>query len=122
MSVLHEVPVGGEDLERYVGAARLIRATGQEPFETTADGEPVIEHPEPGEVVWTDDAGVTCRRWNWRQCLRTWLTPATTGALFIVDALGPNAASVATAAADDLELRLRGLGAGVTTARRVLPQ
>ena len=122
VSVLHEVPVGGEDLARYVGAARLIRATGQEPFETTADGEPIIEHPEPGEVVWTDDAGVTCRRWNWRQCTRTRLTPRRPRALFIVDALGPDAASVATAAADDLERRLRGLGAGVTTARRVLPQ
>lgn len=122
VSVLHEVPVGGEDLDQYVGAARLTRATGQEPFETTAEGEPIIEHPEPGEIVWTDDAGVTCRRWNWRQCTRTRLTPATSRALFIVDALGPDAAGVASAAADDLERRLRELGAGVTTARRVLPQ
>ena len=36
----------------------------------TADG-PVVEHPEVGEVVWRDDAGVTCRRWNWRQAPRT---------------------------------------------------
>ena len=99
-----------------------MRATGEEPFETTADGDPVIEHPEPGEVVWTDDAGVTCRRWNWRQCTRTRLTPATTRALFIVDALGPDASRVAEAAADDLERRLRELGAGVATARRVLPK
>ena len=34
-------------------------------------GEPVTEHPEPGEVVWLDANGVTCRRWNWRQCTRT---------------------------------------------------
>ncbi len=121
VSVLHEVPVGGEDLDRYVGSARLMRATGEEPFETTADGEPAIEHPESGEVIWTDDAGVTCRRWNWRQCTRTRLTPATARALFILDALGPDAAVVAGAAADDLERRLRALGAGMGTARRVLP-
>ena len=41
-----------------------------EPFDTTADGAAVIEHPDPGEVVWCDDAGVTCR-WNWRQAQRT---------------------------------------------------
>ena len=48
VSILHEVPVGGEDLDRYVGPARLVRATGAEPFETVADGVAVVEHPEPG--------------------------------------------------------------------------
>ena len=57
VSVLHQVPVGGEDLTRYAGAPRLIRATGTEPFDTVADGVAVIEHPDPGEVVWCDDAG-----------------------------------------------------------------
>jgi DNA/RNA-binding domain of Phe-tRNA-synthetase-like protein len=120
VSVLHEVPVGGEDLDRYVGPARLVRATGSEIFETTADGQPAVEHPEPGEVVWADDAGVTCRRWNWRQCTRTQLTPDTTRALFIIDALGPDAAATATAAGDDLERRLRALAPGVATTQRLL--
>ncbi|MFL5679810.1 MAG: B3/4 domain-containing protein [Chloroflexota bacterium] len=120
VSVLHELPIGGEDLDRYAGAPRLVRAAGSERFETTIDGSPAEEHPEPGEVVWMDDAGVTCRRWNWRQCTRTQLSPATTRALFIVDALGADAASAATAAADDLEQRLRTLDAGVRPMRRVL--
>lgn len=67
VSIMHRLPLGGEDLTLYSGRPRLIRATGNEPFDTTAGGEVVIEHPEPGEVVWCDDAGVTCRRWNWRQ-------------------------------------------------------
>jgi len=121
ISVIHEVPVGGEDLARYVGAARLVRATGAEPFETTASGEAVVEHPEPGEVVWADDAGITCRRWNWRQCTRTQLTDATTSALFIIDALGPDAAETATAAGADLERRLRALDPAVRTAVRIIP-
>ncbi|MES2210065.1 MAG: phenylalanine--tRNA ligase beta subunit-related protein [Chloroflexota bacterium] len=120
VSILHEVPVGGEDLDKYLGPARLVRATGTEPFETTADGQAVVEHPEPGEVVWADDAGVTCRRWNWRQCTRTQLTPATTRALFIVDALGPDGLATATAAGDVLERRLRSLDPAVRTARRVV--
>lgn len=62
ISVLHRVPLGGEDLSRYAGAPRLIRSDGSESFDTTGDGVVVIEHPEPGEVVWCDDAGVTCRR------------------------------------------------------------
>lgn len=120
VSVLHEVPVGGEDLDGYVGPARLTRATGIDPFETTADGQPVVEHPEPGEVVWTDGAGVTCRRWNWRQCTRTLLTVATTRVLFIVDALGLDALETATGAGANLERRLRGLDPTVETASRLI--
>jgi len=120
VSVLHEVPVGGEDLARYAGAPRLIRASGAEPFETTVEGNAVVDHPEPGEVVWADDAGVTCRRWNWRQCSRTQLSPATRKALFIVDALGSDALAVATAAGDDLEQRLRALDPAVRTVTRLL--
>src|SRR3954465_3521055 len=54
ISVLHQGPIGGEDLDRYVGSPRLLRATGSEPFDTVADGQAVIEHPEVGEVVWCD--------------------------------------------------------------------
>jgi DNA/RNA-binding domain of Phe-tRNA-synthetase-like protein len=118
VSVLHEVPVGGEDLDRYSGPPRLVRAIGDEVFETTANGEPLVEHPEPGEVVWADDAGVTCRRWNWRQCTRTQLRASTTRALFIIDALGPDALDSAAAAADELERRLRTIAPTVRTARR----
>lgn len=121
VSATFEVPVGGEDLDRYVGAARLVRAEGTETFETVEAGEAIVDHPDAGEVVWADDAGVTCRRWNWRQCTRTQLKPSTTRALFIIDALEPDALATATAAADDLERRLAALDPGVVTVRRTLP-
>jgi DNA/RNA-binding domain of Phe-tRNA-synthetase-like protein len=89
VSVLHQIPLGGEDLTRYSGAPRLVRAAGSEPFDTMAGGVMVIEHPEPGEVVWCDDADVTCRCWNWRQARRTQRSDDTTAALFIFDALDP---------------------------------
>ncbi|PSK91733.1 DNA/RNA-binding domain of Phe-tRNA-synthetase-like protein [Murinocardiopsis flavida] len=89
VSVAHAVPLGGEDVDHYEGPLRLVRATGDESFEITKAGEPAVEHPNAGEVVWRDDLGVTCRRWNWRQCVRTRLTGATTRAVFIVDALAP---------------------------------
>ena len=87
VSVLHLLPIGGEDADAYVGPVRCVRADGDEAFDTVAAGEPVVEHPEPGEVVWRDDAGVTCRRWNWRQCARTRITASTTTAVFILDGL-----------------------------------
>ena len=48
VSVLYQIPLGGEDLSRYSGAPRLVRAAGTEPFDTAADGIAVIEHPDPG--------------------------------------------------------------------------
>ena len=120
ISVLHQIPLGGEDLARYAGPPRLVRATGGERFETVADGALLVEHPDPGEVVWCDDEGVTCRRWNWRQARRTQLTEVTTTALFILDALDPVSDEALTAAADDLVGRLASLGPAVRTAQRLL--
>ncbi|SER29312.1 B3/B4 domain-containing protein [Microlunatus flavus] len=120
VSVSHQIPLGGEDLARYAGPPRLVRALGTEPFATTADGQPVVEHPEPGEVVWCDDEGVTCRRWNWRQSPRTGLTPTTTSALFVLDALDPLTDAQLDAAADELAGHLARLGERVRLERRLL--
>ena len=120
ISVIHRIPLGGEDLDRYVGPPRLIRATGEESFDTMVAGETVIEHPEVGEVVWCDDAGVTCRRWNWRQARRTALSDDTTSALFILDALDPMTDAELEVAADDLAGHLMRLGPDVRVARRLL--
>lgn len=107
VSVAHLIPIGGEDLGRYVGPPHLVIASGDEPFDTIADGEPLTQSPDPGEVVWRDDAGVTCRRWNWRQCVRTRLSPDTVDALFIFDALDPVTTDTLTLAAQELTERLR---------------
>jgi DNA/RNA-binding domain of Phe-tRNA-synthetase-like protein len=120
ISVLHQIPLGGEDLTRYAGSPRLIRAAGTEPFDTVADGAAAIEYPDPGEVVWCDDAGVTCRRWNWRQARRTQLRDDTTTALFILDALDPMTDEAVHAAADDLASHLARFGPDVQVARRLI--
>jgi len=120
VSVLHLVPIGGEDLDGYDGPPRLVVADGTEPFDTVADGQPVVQHAEAGEVVWRDDHGVTCRRWNWRQGTRTRLSPATTRALFIVDGLGDGATDRVAAAGDALEGHLRSGWPSAVVARRVL--
>jgi DNA/RNA-binding domain of Phe-tRNA-synthetase-like protein len=120
MSVKHLLPVGGEDLGEYRGPARLVRAAGDEPFDTIRDGQPVTEHPEPGEVVWRDDAGVTCRCWNWRQCVRTRITGATVRAVFILDGLAALGDGGLVAAGQDLVGQLITLHPGARLSGRLL--
>jgi DNA/RNA-binding domain of Phe-tRNA-synthetase-like protein len=102
VSVAHLIPVGGEDLDRVEGGMRLIRAAGDEDFVTVAGGERAVEHPDAGEVVWCDDAGVTCRRWNWRQGPRTRLTEETTSGVFLLESLAPMPVTEVVAAAAEL--------------------
>jgi DNA/RNA-binding domain of Phe-tRNA-synthetase-like protein len=117
VSIGHLLPVGGEDLGHYVGPPRLVCANGDEPFDTVADGVPITDVPEPGEVVWRDDVGVTCRRWNWRQCVRTRLTEHTVDALFILDALDPLDDDALAQAGDEFAelLVAHSPGAAITT-------
>ena len=120
VSVEHLVPVGGENLDRYSGAPRLVRAVGDEPFDTVADGEHVVVTADPGEVVWRDDLGVTCRRWNWRQCVRTRLDPSTRSILFIVDALDPMTTDALHDAGDALVAAVTDGSSGAVAVRRLV--
>jgi DNA/RNA-binding domain of Phe-tRNA-synthetase-like protein len=122
VSVLHVLPIGGEDLAGYEGPARLVVAQGGEPFDTMADGQPVVDAAEPGEIAWRDDRGITCRRWNWRQCVRTRLSTSTTEALFILDALGSDARLRAETAAADLVRRLSIDSPRAVTSQRTLAE
>jgi DNA/RNA-binding domain of Phe-tRNA-synthetase-like protein len=120
ISVRHLVPAGGEDLDRYQGPTRLVRASGDEPFDTVREGQSKVAHPAPGEVVWRDDAGVTCRCWNWRQCTRTRVTDATVRALFVLDGLAALGEAGLQAAGDDLMAKLAALHPGARFAARTL--
>ncbi|MFI2642387.1 B3/4 domain-containing protein [Streptomyces sp. NPDC018610] len=102
ISVARLIPVGGEDLDLIQGGMRLVRATGDEDFTTVAGGEEVVEHPDAGEVVWCDEAGVTCRRWNWRQGPRTRLTERTASGVFLLESLAPMPVSEVAAAGAEL--------------------
>ncbi|EFQ90742.1 hypothetical protein P3342_008541 [Pyrenophora teres f. teres] len=62
ISIKHQIPLGGEDIDKYNGSPILRRAKGDEQFETMSGGEVAIEYPTPGEDVWCGDKGVTCRR------------------------------------------------------------
>ncbi|PYI08666.1 B3/B4 tRNA-binding domain-containing protein [Aspergillus sclerotiicarbonarius CBS 121057] len=120
ISVKHQIPLGGEDLDKYVGSPFLVRATGQEQFQTFSSGEPQMELAAPGEPIWCDEAGITCRRWNWRQGPRTALADETTRVLFILDALEPLSDEALERAADELAMELTRLSPEVRTASRII--
>ncbi|MFF9914221.1 B3/4 domain-containing protein [Streptomyces sp. NPDC013457] len=112
ISVAYLVPAGGEDLDRIQGGMSLVRATGDEPFVTMAGGEETVEHPEPGEIVWRDEAGVTCRRWNWRQGPRTRIDDDTVDAVFLLESLTPMTRDELLAAGSELAESLEKLSPG----------
>ncbi|MBV8043752.1 B3/4 domain-containing protein [Pluralibacter sp.] len=87
VSLRYAVPVGGENIAAYSGSPRLVFADGTETFDTLKEGVAAIESPEAGEVIWRDDTGVTCRRWNWRQGLRTRLSASAPSMWFILESL-----------------------------------
>lgn len=107
ISVRHVLPVGGENLDALTSDVVLRFATGDELFDTLSGGELLIEHADPGEVIWADDSGITCRRWNWRQGYRTRLTEETRNAWFVLDRLPPYPMEALTAAGDELIASLR---------------
>ncbi|EXL55806.1 hypothetical protein FOCG_03540 [Fusarium oxysporum f. sp. radicis-lycopersici 26381] len=120
ISVKHQIPFGGEDLDKYNGAPFLIRASGKEEFHTTSSGQPATELAAPGEPIWCDSTGITCRRWNWRQGPRTALTNESTRVLFILDALNPLSNEELVGSAEELAGALKVLSPEVTTSYRIL--
>jgi DNA/RNA-binding domain of Phe-tRNA-synthetase-like protein len=109
VSVEHVLPIGGEDAARLRGELVLRLAAGDEEFVAREGGRETRSHPDPGEPVWLDEAGVTCRGWNWRQGVRTALGEATEQAFFVLDALPPFGAAQLDAAAEAIRARLLAL-------------
>ncbi|ENR0234737.1 B3/4 domain-containing protein [Enterobacter bugandensis] len=120
VSIRYAIPVGGENLAAYSGAPRLTLADGSEPFDTFKEGEPVVEHPEPGEVIWRDDLGVTCRRWNWRQGIRTRLDSQAQSMWFILESLPSMPLAALEEAGQELVNNLQQLMPGATVQVKLL--
>lgn len=120
ISIRYAIPVGGENLAAYSGAPRLTLADGSEPFDTFKEGEPVVENPEPGEVIWRDDLGVTCRRWNWRQGIRTRLDSQAQSMWFILESLPSMPLTALQEAGDELVSNLQKLMPGATARVQLL--
>jgi DNA/RNA-binding domain of Phe-tRNA-synthetase-like protein len=90
VSLRYLVPIGGHaiDVMSPNGELRLRFSNGDEEF-TPFGGGP-IEHPIPGEVIFTyNTSTVLCRRWTWRQGEFSKLQRTTTAVVINVDGLPP---------------------------------
>jgi DNA/RNA-binding domain of Phe-tRNA-synthetase-like protein len=88
VSMKYKLPIGGENWDAISSDLVLGFADGIENFDTRKQGEDILETVEPGEVVWADEQGVTCRKWNWRQCTRTQINETTKNIYFVIDFIG----------------------------------
>ncbi|MEY9969516.1 DNA/RNA-binding domain of Phe-tRNA-synthetase-like protein [Streptacidiphilus sp. MAP12-16] len=86
VSVHHALPAGAFDLDHVTDDVVIRHADGTESF--TPLGEPdTIEHPKPGEIIYTDTTGVLTRHWNHRDAHRTRVTENSTHVAFILETL-----------------------------------
>ncbi|MEE1611388.1 B3/B4 domain-containing protein [Microvirga sp. CF3016] len=84
-SMAFAIPVAVFDLGQVEGALEVRHATGTERYETLA-GE--VEHPNPGEIIFADEAGSAhARRWTNRQSGRSAVRAGTSAALIVAEAL-----------------------------------
>jgi DNA/RNA-binding domain of Phe-tRNA-synthetase-like protein len=90
VSVAFAIPVAALDLDQITGDLEVRHATGQETYHTFGG---TTEHPEPGEVVFADAAGLShARRWTNRQSGLSAVRPDTSRVLIVAEALHESAA------------------------------
>jgi DNA/RNA-binding domain of Phe-tRNA-synthetase-like protein len=101
VSIRYALPVAVVDL-RAIPAGTTVRfARGDEHF--TNLGQAEVEHPAPGEVIFSDDGGlVTARRWCWRQSAESAARDDTTDVLITIEAHHAGGRSDVEAAVRDL--------------------
>lgn len=106
VSIRYGLPVAVFDQATVTGSTVVRFADGDEQF--TDLGATESRPPEPGEVIFVDDAGiVSARRWCWRQSAQSATGPETTTALVTVEAQhNDSEAEVAAAIADVQDLLL----------------
>lgn len=88
ISLKYILPVGGEDLDQVVGDVYLTKAGNDEPAIFLL-GEKEARAPKAGEIIYKDEAGAICRRWNWKEADRTKLTQETRNAFLVIESLPP---------------------------------
>src|SRR6266851_6725849 len=85
VSIRYALPVAVFDTRALQGTVTVHFAGGTERYTTL--GQAGVEHPEPGEVVFSDETGlVIARRWCWRQSEQSAAQPETTDAIITVEA------------------------------------
>jgi lysyl-tRNA synthetase class 2 len=87
ISLRYVVCAGAEDTDKCVGDVLLTYADGSESFVPL--GEIHEDPPAAGELVYKDDAGVICRKLNWREGDRAKITDGTKNCIVVVEGFPP---------------------------------
>ncbi len=82
-SVKFLLPMGGYDLSKISGDIRIRFAKEGEPFSPIGSGEP--ESTNQGEAIYSDEARVLTRKWNYRDCADCQIDENTTRFVLFVE-------------------------------------
>ena len=82
VSLKYALPVGGEDVDSFVGDFRLGLTEGGDAF--LPIGEDAEDPTLPGELCYRDDEGAVCRCWNWRDGQRSALKDDSANAILVL--------------------------------------
>lgn len=111
VSIRYALPAAVFDTRALQGIVTVHFADGTERYTTLKESE--VGHPEPGEVVFSDETGlVIARRWCWRQSEDSAATDTTTNAIIVVEAHHATARQDVTLALADLLELLRTYAGG----------
>jgi DNA/RNA-binding domain of Phe-tRNA-synthetase-like protein len=114
VSIRYALPVALFDLRATSGTITVRFATGEERYTALNEaGEAQPAHPEPGEVIFAEEAGlVIARRWCWRQSDESAMRDDTTSALVTVEAHHEGGRADVRAALADLQSLLARYASG----------
>jgi lysyl-tRNA synthetase class 2 len=101
ISLKYLMPIGGEDLDTIIGDIQL-KTAGYDESPIIILGQQELYKASPGEVVYADQQGPICCRWNWREADRTKLTQDTRNASIVLDTLPPVSRTVLSDALNEL--------------------
>ena len=101
VSIRHLLPVAFFDQAEIVGPTTVRFADGTELFTDLGSSDTI--HPEPGEVIFADEASVvSARRWCWRQSGQSATGPGTSEVLITVEGHHDTAVGDVAAATEDI--------------------
>jgi len=83
-----KVKISEEDLAKIEGNV-LLTFAGDNETPVVLLGEQEARPPYPNEVIYKDNQGTICRRWNWKEVDRTKLTEQTVNAFIVIEGLPP---------------------------------
>lgn len=118
ISLRHIVPVGGEDLDKIDGDI-LLTFADQNEAPVRLLGEPEARQPKAGEVIYKDNVGAICRRWNWKEADRTKFTEDTVRGFLVIEGLPPVGHALVSEIIDELALLAQTHCGGAFTRRIV---